>query len=173
MTYAGGTYPSVSGQPPHLATQYAFPASTSCMRASCSPRRRIITTLPGSASAMISRRSFPLAHFSQYGFVIAAIRRAPERWDATRTRNSSVRKRNVGFCVRESFANTDGCKSFIDAHVNFCVNTYSGSEALARLLPVSSRLVPVGAGRVVQLSTPCKRFRFNTVSSAAFQRGSA
>lgn len=68
MTYAGGTYPSVSGQPPQRRTQYALPASISRKRASCSPARVMMTTFGGNASLITALSNFPLEHDFQYGF---------------------------------------------------------------------------------------------------------
>lgn len=65
---SGGRYPSVRGQPPHLAWQYALPAPIKATRASCSLRFRMITTLSGSASFSTARKSFPRGHVFQYGF---------------------------------------------------------------------------------------------------------
>lgn len=87
MTYAGGAYPTVSGQPPQRRTQYAFPASISRRRASCSLARVIMTTLSGSASANTDLSSFPRLHFSQYGFATAQTLHAPRR-RVTVSRNS-------------------------------------------------------------------------------------
>lgn len=162
MTYSGGTYPSVSGQPPHFATQYALAAPISARRASCSDFRRIITTLFGSASANMARTSFPRLHFSQYGFAgfgITLTPRAPAPVVFTERGNSLAVKRDVR-----------PTREFI---VTFAARfSRPASEALARPLAVSLRPVPVGAGRVDQVRLPSSNS--NTVSGAAlFQRGTA
>lgn len=109
MTYPGGTYPSVRGQPPHLARQYCLPASTSARRASSTRRfaPHITTTRSGSASCIDLRRVFPTAHFFQYGFgfVTAHSRdQAPLTRNETRKRCSRNRRANAFVHInRDSF----------------------------------------------------------------------
>ena len=85
MTYAGGTYPSVSGQPPHFATQYDLLASAKRITASAIKGLcpLIGTTFGGGVSASTARNSFPRLQDFQYGltldFGMGAPRYAPRR----------------------------------------------------------------------------------------------
>lgn len=65
----GGTYPAVSGQPPHRAIQNCLPASTTARRASSTARLapHLTTTFDGNTSRIWPRSSFPVLHFCQYG----------------------------------------------------------------------------------------------------------
>lgn len=93
---SGATYPSVSGQPPHFARQYALPAAMSASRASCSLRLRMNTTFEGRASAITFLSSFPLTHVLQYGFATALSRKS------TPPRASAIGTVKAGDCKAQS-----------------------------------------------------------------------
>ena len=112
MTYAGGSYPSVSGHPPHLARQYLLLASENRITASVSMGLwpLIGTTLGGGVSARIARNSFPRLQDFQYGLAfglgVAALRDAPLRQTYTERPKADAGKRNRQrqdeFAVRQS-----------------------------------------------------------------------
>ena len=170
---SGGTYPIVSGHPPHRSTQYPFIASISLSRATCSPRRRMMTTLFGRASSITRRSSFPRLHDFQYGFgFVTAHSREQAPLNESETRKRCSRNRRVIAPVhinRETFvtfaAVTSRCDEQPPSRMGAAVRPEAGFPP-ARVPPAT----PFPHGRKTGVSSPGPLCTFPVVFGASQQR---
>lgn len=168
MTYFGGSYPSVSGQPPHLARQNCLPASITRNRASstsrCAPQRTMM--LSGSTSRICALSSFPVLHFCQYGrLATAQILHAPRR-EIIGCRNNGFRKAELRQCnrcnIREQTDTSAVAEALPDAREAFPAryrtppphrrNGPLSGAALCCTIPVSGGAPHQGVRNLVRLS---------------------